>query len=304
MSAAITLGSFDGVHVGHRAVVEALLRRASAASLPAALVTFAPHPREVVGGGPGPLLLTPGAEKTALLAGLGLDRVYVLRFTARLARVGARRFVRDVLVGRLGCEVLVVGEDHRFGHGREGGVAELSALAAELGLELEVVPPVLVDGRPASSTRTREAVAAGDLPLAARLLGRPYGAFAPVVRGAGRGRALGFPTVNLALDPRKHMPPEGIYACHAWVEGRSLAAAMHWGGRPTFGESRPVLEAHLLGHGGELYGRWVELAFLQRIRDVARFEGADELARAMEEDVRRVAELTGVGVALQSREVQ
>jgi riboflavin kinase/FMN adenylyltransferase len=299
LSVALTSGSFDGIHVGHRAVLSALLRRARQSSLPAALVTFEPHPLEVLRPDRPPPLLTERAEKVARLAELGLDRLHVLRFTPEFARIEPRPFVRDVLVGRLGCRVLVVGEDHRFGHARAGGSPELRELAGELGLGLEIVPRVAVDGEPASSTRTRQAVAAGDLDLAARLLGRPYGVFGRVVRGAGRGRTLGYPTANVAVGERKQMPPEGIYACRATFGGRTLAAAVHWGGRPTFGDPARVLEAHLLGHVGDLYGEWLELAFVERLRGVVRFDGADALARAMEEDLRRTAEIAWQGPALQ-----
>lgn len=291
MSSALTVGSFDGLHLGHQAVLRTLLQRAGEGSLSAELVTFDPHPLEILRPGDAPPLLTPDAERLALLAGWGLNRVHVLPFTAEFARLSAREFVREILVRELGCELLVVGEDHRFGHARAGGARELVQLGRELGLGVEVVARVPVDGEPASSTRTRQAIARGDLALAERLLGRRYGAFAPVVRGAGRGTGLGVPTVNLALSRRKQMPPEGIYACRALVRGRALAAAVHWGGRPTFGEAAPVLEGHLLGYEGDLYGQWVELAFVERLRDVVRFDGAAELARAMAEDLRRTAEI-------------
>lgn len=291
MSAALAVGTFDGIHLGHRAVLHALTRRAAQASLPPTVVTFEPHPLEVLRPGSAPDLLTSRAEKIALLAELGIERVHVLRFTAEFARLEARAFVRELLVGRLGCRELVAGEDHRFGRERAGGLGELRELARELGLGLEVVPRVEVEGAPVSSTRVRHALAAGDLELAARLLGRRYGVFAQVVRGAGRGAALGFPTVNLALDARKQMPPEGIYACRATVRGGAVPAAAHWGSRPTFGEEARVLEAHLLGQGGELYGEWLDLVFLERLRDIVRFDGGEALARAMAEDLRRAAEV-------------
>lgn len=296
MTVALTVGSFDGVHVGHQAVIGALVRRARRADLPAVLVTFEPHPLEVLRPGHGPKLLTERTEKAALLAGHGVDRVHVLRFTPDFANLEAGPFVTDVLVGKFGCRELVVGEDHRFGRARSGGPRELDRLAAELGFGLEVVPSVEIEGAPVSSTRTRAALAAGDLERAARLLGRPYGVLAPVVHGRGRGKDLGYPTANLRLGERKQMPPEGIYACRATVGGRSLPAAAHWGGRPTFGDPAPVLEAHLLGHVGELYGRWVEIVFLERLRDVVRFAGPEELAGAMSEDVRRAAEIAGAEI--------
>jgi riboflavin kinase/FMN adenylyltransferase len=302
--AVLTVGSFDGLHVGHQAIVRALVRRARAAALPAMLVTFEPHPLDVLRPGSAPALLSDPMEKAARLAALGVDRLHVLAFTPEFARIEAGGFVRDVLVRELGCRELVVGEDHRFGRGRTGGMAELRALTAELGLALEVVPRVEVDGAPVSSTRTRRAVAEGDLGLAARLLGRPYGVFARVERGAGRGAGLGVPTVNLAVPARKQMPPEAIYACRAEVGGRGYAAAAHWGPRPTFSDPTPTLEAHLLGFTGELYGEWVELLFLERLREVVRFEDGASLSRAMSEDLRRAAEIARGATALQMRESQ
>jgi riboflavin kinase/FMN adenylyltransferase len=302
--AVLTVGSFDGVHVGHQAIVRALVRRARSASLPGVVVTFEPHPLRVLRPDAAPLLLTDRAEKAAHLAALGVDRLHVIAFTPEFARLEAAAFVREVLFGELGCRELVVGEDHRFGRERGGGMGELRVLALEHGLGLEVVPRVEIDGSPASSTRTRRAIADGDLRLATRLLGRPYGVFAPVVRGAGRGTGLGVPTVNLAVAPDKQMPPVGIYACRAEVGGRGYAAAVHWGPRPTFGESPSVLEAHLLDFEGDLYGSWVEILFLDRLRDVARFGDPEELARAMREDLRRTAKIAHAWPALQIGEIR
>ncbi len=301
---ALTVGSFDGVHVGHQAIVRALVRRAHAAALPAVVVTFEPHPLQILRPGSGPALLTDRLEKARYLAALGVDRLQVVAFTPEFARLEADAFVRDVLVGGLGCRELVVGEDHRFGRARAGGMSELRALAAELELALEVVPRVQIEGAPASSTRTRRAVEEGDLGLAARLLGRPYGVFARVARGAGRGAGLGVPTVNLPVRPGKQMPPVGIYACRADVGRRSYPAAVHWGPRPTFDDTLSVLEAHLLGFAGDLYGVWVEVLFLERLREVLRFGDADELATAMVEDLRRTAEIAGAGTALQIGEIR
>jgi riboflavin kinase/FMN adenylyltransferase len=302
--AVLTVGSFDGVHVGHQAIVRALVGRARATGLPAVVVTFEPHPLRVLRPASAPLLLTEGSEKAARLAALGVDRLHVIAFTPEFARLEASAFVRDVLVGGLLCRELVVGEDHRFGRARAGGMSELHVLAGQLGLGLEVVPRVEVEGAAASSTRTRRAVADGDLALAARLLGRPYAVFAPVARGAGRGVGLGVPTVNLPVTAEKQMPPVGIYACRAEVDGRSHPAAVHWGPRPTFGERQPVLEAHLLDFAGDLYGSWVEILFLERLRDVVRFDDADELASAMREDLRRTAEIAHAEAALQIRETR
>jgi riboflavin kinase/FMN adenylyltransferase len=291
VSVALSPGSFDGLHLGHQAVLSALLSLARDASLSAAVVTFEPHPLEVLRSDGAPALLTDRPEKNALLAELGVRRIHVLPFTREFALIEARDYIRDILVGELGCQALVVGEDHRFGRGRAAGADELRELAREFGLLFEIVPRVLVGGEPVSSTRIRQALARGDLTTAADLLGRPYGVLAPVVPGAGRGRDLGAPTINLALSAKKQMPPAGIYACRARVGNRPFAAAVHWGGRPTFGEPTPVLEAHLLDYDGDLYGEWVLLEFVAWIREVERFETIQELSQAIQEDVRRSAQV-------------
>ncbi|MFN2431665.1 MAG: riboflavin biosynthesis protein RibF [Gemmatimonadota bacterium] len=292
MRTALTVGSFDGVHRGHAAVLAALRGAADRLGLSAEVVTFEPHPLRVLRPEAAPARLASPAERALWLTEAGVDRVHVLPFTPELAALEAAPFVRDVLVGRLGCTALVVGHDHRLGRGRGGGPEELARLASELGFELQVVPPVHVDGAPVSSTRTRQAVAGGDLGLAARLLGRPYALFGPVVRGSGRGAGLGVPTANLAPAPGKQLPPEGIYACRVSADGERYPAAVHWGARPTFADATPVLEAHLIGFDGDLYGRWLELAFLEKIRDVARFGSPGDLARAMADDLRRAADVT------------
>lgn len=289
---AVTVGSFDGIHVGHRAVLREL-RAAAETTLPSVVVTFEPHPLSVLRPADAPPRLSDPAERALLLTDAGIDRLYVLPFTAELADLDAAAFARRVLVEKLRCRMLVAGENHRLGRDRVGGPAELRRLGAAHGFDVRIVPPVLVDGSPASSTRVRHAIGAGDLALAERLLGRPYGVFAPVVPGAGRGRQLGVPTANLAVPHSKHMPPAGIYAGRASVDGDRFPAAVHWGGVPTFGDARLGLEAHLLGFSGDLYGRWVELAFLERLRDVEAFADAETLARAMREDVRRTAQVVG-----------
>ena len=281
----VTVGSFDGVHLGHQAVLVEIARRARAAGLPSLLVTFEPHPLEVVNPQAAPPRLTTAPERLEMLAQTPVDRVAVLHFDRRLAAMDPEEFVREVLLGRYGMRELVIGHDHGFGRGRSGDVETLQRLGAALGFAVDVVPPVDVGEQHVSSSRIRRAVAGGDLATAHRLLGRPYGVSGTVVRGEQRGRQLGVPTINLAdVAPRKLLPPDGVYA--AWVEtprGR-YAAMMNQGGKPTFQDGRRSLEAHLLGFEGDLYGTSVRIEWVERIRDVRKFGSREDLQAQLARD--------------------
>lgn len=292
----VTVGSFDGVHIGHQAVLAEVARRATAARRTSMLVTFEPHPLAVVNPEAAPRLLTTAWERREILAQLPLDYALFLRFDRRLAGLSPEEFVREVLLARCGVRELVFGYDHGFGRGRSGDVETLRRLGAELGFAVDAVPPVDVGGEPISSGRIRRAVAGGDLRTAARLLGRPYGVTGKVVPGERRGRVLGVPTINLGeVPPEKLLPPDGVYA--VWVEWRGgrVGGMMNQGGRPTFGEGRRSLEAHLLGFEGDLYGEWVRLEWVERLRDVRRFASTDELRRQLERDRARAAVVLGGG---------
>lgn len=284
----VTVGSFDGVHLGHRAVLDEIARRARGAGRRSLLVTFEPHPLEVVNPGAAPLLLTVGAERLKALAETGLDDVRIVAFDRRLAEMPPGEFVREVLLGRCGMGELVIGYDHGFGRGRSGDAETLRVLGAELGFRVDVVGPVQVGDLQVSSTRIRRAVAGGDLETARRLLGRRYSLAGTVVRGDGRGRGLGVPTINLAGIPsRKLLPPDGVYA--AWVETPSgrFGAMANQGTRPTFGDHRRGIEAHLFGFAGECYGAPVRVEWVERIRDVRRFASVDELKAQLARDRER-----------------
>lgn len=281
----VTVGSFDGVHLGHEAVLREIARRAAAAGRRSVLVTFDPHPMEVVNPAAAPQLLTTGPERREILAQTALDYAVLLRFDRALARLTPEEFVRRILVAGCGMRELVIGHDHGFGRGRQGDVALLQALGAELGFAVDVVPALEVDGHTVSSTLVRRAVAGGDLALASRLLGRPYFATGQVVRGDGRGKSIGFPTANLAGIPaRKLLPPDGVYAVRVeWRWGRALGM-MNQGGRPTFRQADRTLEVHLLDHAGDLYGEWLKVEWVARLRDVQRFPSADALRAQLERD--------------------
>lgn len=282
----VTVGTFDGVHRGHRLVLERLAEKARAAGLSSLLVTFDPHPLEVVNPAAAPPLLTVGEEKSELLVESPLHHAVLLPFTETLSRYDAAQFVDLVLLGRLGMRELLIGYDHGLGRGRSGDVETLMTLGASRGFAVHVVPAVQGrDGRPVSSTAIRRAVAGGDLARAADGLGRPYSVSGKVVAGAGRGRALGFRTLNLAPpSPRKLLPPKGVYAIRAQTATGAHGGMLNLGPRPTFGESGTTLEAHLFDTDGDWYGTRVRIDLIARLRDTKTFAGPDALTRALRQD--------------------
>lgn len=283
----VTVGTFDGVHRGHWAVLEEIARRAQASGLTSVLVTFEPHPLEIVNPQAAPPLLTLADEKRLVLAQSAVDRVAFVPFTHALRDYPPERFVREILEERFHIAELVIGYDHGFGRGRAGDVGLLRAIGKEDGFAVDVVPAVMLDGRPISSTMIRRFVAGGDLDHAARALGRPYSVSGAVVPGAGRGREIGIPTANLAPPhPRKLLPPDGVYAATVAWRGGSRGAMLNLGPRPTFGEHARALEAHLFGFDGDLYGETVTVEFHRRLRDTARFASVDGLRRQLEQDRR------------------
>jgi len=277
--AAITVGTFDGVHRGHQDVVARLVRLAAARTLTSIVVTFDPHPLEVVNPSAAPPLLTTRAEKLEVLQGTGVDVVVVLPFTPALAAMSAERFVDEILLARCGLQALLVGHDHGFGRDRMGDASVLQALGALRGFSVALVAPVQgAEGHPVSSTAIRRAVAGGDLARAADGLGRLYGVRSTVVHGEKRGRSLGYPTVNLApIAPRKLLPPDGVYAVRVALAEGEFDGMLNLGGRPTWDESERRLEAHLFDVSGDWYGQAVEIRFLKRLREVRRFDDAAAL---------------------------
>ncbi len=274
----VTVGSFDGVHLGHRAVLDEIARRARAAGRQSVLVTFSPHPLEVVNPAAAPPLLTVGDERLEILAQMPVDRVLLLRFDRRVAAMPPRAFVEEVLLARCGMRELVIGHDHGFGRGRSGDAETLRALGKELGFGVDVVGPVDAGGQQVSSSRIRRAVAGGDLALAGRMLGRSYTLNGVVEAGDARGRLLGVPTINVGgIAPQKLLPPDGVYAVRVEWRGGAAGGMMNQGGRPTFGDARRTLEAHLFGVDADLYGAAVRLAWVERIRDVRRFSSPEAL---------------------------
>ena len=282
----VTVGTFDGVHRGHQDVLARLVRRSRAVGLASVLVTFEPHPLTVVRPDAAPLLLTLPEEKAEILAELGLDYVAVLPFTRQLAAYDAEQFVDLVLRRRYRMRELLIGYDHGFGRGRSGDVSTLRTLGDRLGFALQVVGAVSADGeRPVSSTVVRRAVMAADFATAAEALGRPYSVSGRVVPGAGRGRSLGYRTLNLAPIPsRKLLPPAGVYAVRVQTPEGPFGGMMNLGGRPTFDDPTVALEAHLFDVERDWYGASVRVEFVARLRDTVRFPDADALVRQLRAD--------------------
>jgi riboflavin kinase / FMN adenylyltransferase len=281
----VTVGTFDGVHRGHLRLMGELVARAEATGLRSVLVTFHPHPLEVVNPSAAPPLLTVGDEKLEVLAETGIDYVAMLPFTPELQAYPPEDFIA-LLRERFRMRELLIGHDHAFGRGRAGGVDVVRALGRAQGFGVEVVPAVSVgDGLPVSATAIRRAVAGGELDRAARALGRPYAASGRVVHGEKRGRLLGYPTLNLELpSTRKLLPPLGVYAVRVQTPLGTFGGMMNLGPRPTFGESGVTLEAHLFGEAGDLYGARVRVDFVRRLRDTVRFVDAAALVAQLGRD--------------------
>jgi riboflavin kinase / FMN adenylyltransferase len=291
----VTVGTFDGVHRGHQDVVARLVAHGRARGLRSVLVTFDPHPLEVVNPAAAPPLLTPGREKLEFLAETGLDYVAVLPFTRQLAAYEAEQFVDLVLRDRFLMRDLLIGYDHGFGKGRTGDVNVLRELGATRGFDVEVVPPVAGDGtNPVSSSAIRRALSEGDLAGARTALGRPYSVSGAVAHGEKRGRLLGYPTINVVPDsPRKHLPMAGVYAVVAQTPRGAFGGMMNLGPRPTFGDERVTLEAHLFDASGDWYGAHVRLDFVARLRDVHRFPSVEALVDQLGRDAEAARAVLG-----------
>lgn len=294
----MTVGTFDGVHRGHQAVLHEIATRAQRSGRRSVLVTFEPHPLEVVNPRAAPQRLTLADERKEILAQSPLDLVVILPFTPALSQYTPGQFV-ELLQKRYHLRELVIGHDHGFGKGRAGDAAVIQRLGAERGFAVDVVSEVDVGSRSVSSTLVRRAVAGGDLDTARELLGRPYAMLGRVVPGAGRGRNIGYRTINVPVpSPRKLLPPDGVYA--AWVEwpGGAAGGMMHQGPRPTFGEADRSVEIHLFDQDPDLYGVEVKVSWIERLRDVVAFADVAALKSQLDKDFRRARDaLTRSGVS-------
>jgi riboflavin kinase / FMN adenylyltransferase len=303
----VTVGMYDGVHRGHQALIGAAVSRARAMRRPCLLLTFDPHPAEVIRPGSHPAILTAMDRKAELVADLGVDAMCVLPFTPEFMRLAPETFTHTVLVEHLHAAEVVVGENFTYGHRAAGTVETLRAEGRRFGFAVEGIPLAHVTAEEdsgeevtISSTYIRACVAAGDMASAARALGRPHRVDGVVVRGDRRGRALGYPTANVETPPFTAIPADGVYAGHLvtrdlrGASGYRFPAAISVGTNPTFQGSRRTVEAFLLDYEGDLYGEHVAVEFVQRLRPMAAFPDVDALVAAMERDVVDTREALGL----------
>ena len=295
----VTVGTFDGVHLAHRQIIETIVSRARARSGRSVVVTFDPHPKEVVPSTQGPVeLLTTLDERCERLAALGVDLTVVLPFTKDFSRLTAAEFYATYLIRGVGLAEVVVGHDHMFGRDRQAGQAELQALGRENGFVVSVVPPLAVDGEIISSTRIRRMLASGAVEKANAMLGSPYRLSGMVVKGDGRGKTIGYPTANLDVRAaRKVVPARGVYAVDVEAGGVRRGGMANIGVRPTVSDgTRETIEVHVFDLAADLYGTTVRMGFIGRLRDERAFGGLDELVAQLGDDERRSrAILAGAG---------
>jgi riboflavin kinase/FMN adenylyltransferase len=284
----VTVGTFDGVHLAHQAIIREVVNRAKMREGRSVVLTFDPHPKEIV---PSPKggevrLLTTVQERVAAFASLGIEEVLVIPFTAEFARLSPHQFYQQYVVSGTGVSEVVVGYDHMFGRGRSAGIEELMRMGKEYDFSVFAVHPFTVNGEPVSSTKIRRALAVGDLEHARTLLGYRYGVSGKVVRGDRRGATLGFPTANISPDSlRKTLPAHGVYVVAVGWRGRTYFGMMNIGVRPTVNPTQKVtMEVHLLDFSGDLYGESLRVVFLQRLRDERRFASLEELVAQLQRD--------------------
>ena len=282
----VSIGTFDGVHLGHQALVRRLVKSAHAGNAPVVLLTFFPHPAAVLRGQHGPYYLTSPEERSALLDGLGVDRTITLEFNRELASLTAFEFMSQ-LKARMGVTRLLVGYNFALGRGRAGDLPTLKQIGEQLGYELEVISPIEVGGMVISSSQIRALLADGDVERAAQALGRWFSVSGQVAHGDGRGRSLGIATANLEIWSEHTLPSVGVYACWAWVDNERHQAVVNIGMRPTF-EAQPVfprLEAHLLDFEQDLYDSELRLEFVARLRSEQRFASITDLVDQINQDI-------------------
>ncbi|MEV7869312.1 bifunctional riboflavin kinase/FAD synthetase [Streptomyces sp. NPDC088124] len=293
----VTIGSYDGVHRGHQLIIGRAVEKARELGVPSVVVTFDPHPSEVVRPGSHPPLLAPHHRRAELMAGLGVDALLILPFTLEFSKLSPADFIVKVLVDKLHARAVIEGPNFRFGHKAAGNVAVLADLGATYDYEVEVVDLYVSGsaggGEPFSSTLTRRLVAEGDVEGAAEILGRPHRVEGVVVRGAQRGRELGFPTANVETLPHTAVPADGVYAGWLTADGERMPAAISVGTNPQFEGVDRTVEAYAIDRVGlDLYGLHVTVDFLSYVRGMRKFESIDALLEAMADDVKRARALT------------
>ena len=286
----ITVGTFDGMHLGHRVIIEYLITRSEETQGVSTVLTFDPHPREVVQDIRIPLLTTI-EERKSICRKWGVDRLIVIPFTHSFSQVSAENFITDVLLNKVGMQEIVVGHDHSFGKGGRGNDSLLRQLGPELGFTVDTIPARVVANSTVSSSRIRQLIeGAGAMRTANELLGYEYGVDTRVVHGSARGTEIGFPTANLLpVHPEKILPANGVYAVHVYLQGESIprSGMMNVGTRPTFGESDRIFEVHIIDYDDDLYDQQLRVEFVERLRDERKFDGIESLVRQLNNDRER-----------------
>jgi len=287
----VTIGNFDGIHLGHQAVLGELAEKAAEMGLPSVVMLFEPHPQEFFDVEYAPARLTRFREKVQMLRRLAVDRLLCVRFDEKFAEITAQAFIQQVLIEKLGVRYLIIGDDFRFGYGRKGDVDMLRAAGETAGFQVINMRTFSVDGERVSSTRIRAALKIGELNVAEKLLGRSYRMSGRVVQGDQRGRTIGFPTANIYLH-RKVSPITGVFAVQVFgLDDEPLQAVANIGTRPTVDGKKCLLEVHLLDFDQDIYGRHVQVMFLRKLREEQRFESLDDLKQQIRRDVQAARDI-------------
>jgi riboflavin kinase/FMN adenylyltransferase len=287
----VTIGNFDGVHLGHRFIFRRLVEEAHREGRPAVAISFDPHPKMLLHPERRPFyLITTPEEKIGLIAGLGIDAFILIPFSVEYARTTAEEFVRGILWERLRIRRILIGHDYTFGRGREGNEAFLIEAGRRLGFEVEVMNAFCAGDIVISSTKIREALLAGEVRFAATLLGRPYNLAGRVISGNQRGIRLGFPTANIAPD-KELVPARGVYAVRVLREGKSHDGVVNIGFNPTFADKKRSVEVHIFDFHEDIYGESIEILFIERIRDEVRFESPEKLIAQIDRDIARARKI-------------
>jgi len=290
--AVLTIGVFDGVHLGHQHLIEYLKRQALVRDYECGVVTFAQHPLQLLSPQTPLCYLTTLEKRIGLLKQLGVDFVVPLSFTIELSQLSARHFV-SLLQKHLKMRGLVVGPDFAMGRGREGDVFALHSLGKELGFTVEVVSPKMIDGESVRSTTIRQALSQGNIQKVSKFLGRPFSLSGQVAHGVERGRQLGFPTANLAVNSNQALPADGVYVTRAYFGNNLYSSVTNIGQRPTFGQGERTVEVYLLDFHGEVYGEDFRIELLERLRDERRFSDPEELKAQIGKDIEQAREILG-----------
>jgi len=291
----VTIGVFDGVHAGHRYLLDRLRRQATNDGLLSGMVTFDPHPQSVLHPDKPVPYLSNLEDRIKAFRGLGIDIIAVLTFSSEVAQLTAQQFV-SLVKKQLMMRRLMVGPDFALGRDRHGNAQLLRALGREIKFSVEIIPPYTIDGEVVSSTLVRQALAQGDMEKVTRLMGHYFRLGGKTITSDRRGRVLGFPTANLDIEPQQALPPNGVYATLTYINGKGLPSATNIGVRPTFGGRKKLLETHLLNYDGDLHGREMKVEFVKKLRHELRFASADELKAQIARDVREVEAIFARGL--------